>query len=97
MKSNYGLMEGRRKNKLFDAIKFKFEAAFTQDQKDEYEFEFSFEEMDMLHSFVDWYVKELDLEAEDQGENVSDNPMFLSLVSVRNQVEKELSIRKPIF
>lgn len=63
-KATYGLLDGRKKLKLFDEIKDKLSSDFDEDM-DIFIFYLAADEIDMLASFLNWYVKELSKSTEE--------------------------------
>jgi hypothetical protein len=60
-KSNYGHFEGRKMIKFYDELKERFENEISEDQNLQSEiisFDLVTEEINMLSSFLNWYVQE---------------------------------------
>lgn len=90
-KSNYGRSEGKEKLKVYDGIKERFGNDLEGEEKGFYEFNLDEEEMNMLHSFLSWYVEEIKLSAEDQGADIEKDEKIKILdrlsVKISNIVE----------
>lgn len=90
-KSNYGRSGGKEKLKVYDEIKGRFGSGLEEEEKSFYDFNLDVEEMDMLHSFLVWYVQEIKLSAEDQGADVEKDEQLTILdrlsVKISNIVE----------
>lgn len=85
-RATYGLMEGRKKLKLFDQVKEKLVEDIDNEGVDIFIFELLAEEVDMLSSFLNWYVQELELSAEVEGLNTESNEVLTVLKEVRDKV-----------
>ncbi|MFO1442685.1 hypothetical protein KDN24_05590 [Bacillus sp. Bva_UNVM-123] len=90
-KSNYGRIEGKRMIKVFDDIKDCFNSEFTGEERELYEFNFETDEIDMLHSFIAWYVQEIKLSAEIQGADIEKDEQVVVLdklnIKIKEMVE----------
>ncbi|MEH7126029.1 hypothetical protein V7127_22720 [Bacillus sp. JJ1773] len=90
-KSNYGRSEGKEKLKVYDDIKGRFGSDLEVEEKSFYDFNIEKEEMNMLHSFLKWYVEEIKLSAEDQGADIEKDEQIQILdklsIKINNIVE----------
>lgn len=93
-KSNYGRSEGKDKLKVYDGIKERLWNDLEGEEKGTYEFNIDEVEMNMLHSFLNWYVEEIKLSAEDQGADIEKDEQIMILdrlsIKVSNIVEMVL-------
>lgn len=93
-KSNYGRSEGKDKLKVYDGIKERLWNDLEGEEKGTYEFNIDEVEMNMLHSFLSWYVEEIKLSAEDQGADIEKDEQIMILdrlsIKVSNIVEMVL-------
>lgn len=85
-KATYGYLEGRKKIKLFDKVKEKLSEDIDNEEVDIFIFELLADEVDMLSSFLRWYVLELELSAEIEGLNTENNEILTVLREVRDKV-----------
>ena len=85
-KSNYGQFEGRKKIKEYDQLKERF----TEELKEETDpVCFVLEddpEMTMLHSFINWYVLEIQVSAEEQNVSTNNDEQVAILESIHKKV-----------
>lgn len=90
-KSNYGRSEGKEKLKIYDDLKGSFGSDLEEEEKSFYDFNVEPEEMNMLHSFLNWYVEEIKLSAEDQGADIEKDEQIKILdrlnIKISNVVE----------
>lgn len=95
-KSNYGRTEGKEQLKVYDGIKERLGSDLEGKEKGFYEFNIDWVEMNMLHSFLNWYVEEIKLSAEDQGTDIEkDEPIkILDRLSVKISNFVEVVIEK---
>lgn len=84
-KANYGLLEGRKKLKLFEKVKEKLAEEIDNEEVDIFIFDLLAEEVDMLSSFLNWYVQELELQAEVDGLKTDNNEILNVLREVRDK------------
>lgn len=91
-KSNYGRIEGKRMLKVFDGIKECFSSEFASEDKECYEFTFESGEMDMLHSFIAWYVQEIKLSAEMQGAGIEKDEQVAVLDKLNIKIKEIVEI-----
>jgi hypothetical protein len=84
LKANYGAFEGKQKVKTYDDTKRLLAESF----EDETEKAITLleDQLDILNSFLEWYVPELILEAEDEGLNLSDNHSLNALERCKKEV-----------
>jgi competence CoiA-like predicted nuclease len=85
LKRNYGAFEGKKKIKVFDEMKKLFSETF--EQENENGTELNMDQLDMIQSFIEWYIEELYLEAEDEGIDYKENESILALERVKEQVK----------
>ncbi|WP_313799093.1 hypothetical protein [Cytobacillus sp.] len=95
-KSNYGRSEGKEKLNVYDGIKERLGSDLEGEEKGFYEFEIDEVEMNMLHSFLNWYVEEIKLSAEDQGADIEKDEQIkiLDRLSVKISNIIEMAIEK---
>ncbi|GIN62765.1 hypothetical protein J27TS8_27580 [Robertmurraya siralis] len=84
-KANYGLLEGRKKIKLYDDIKEKISEGYDEEM-DIVILPFSVDEIDMLSSFMNFYVLELKLAAEIETFNIKNNEVLRVLEIIKDRV-----------
>jgi hypothetical protein len=84
-KANYGLLEGRRKLGVFDELKDLFVNELNENI-DPIEFDLSDQEFDMLHSFINFYVQEIQKSAESQQVDIVNDEQILFLIEIRKKV-----------
>lgn len=85
LKRNYGAFEGKKKLKVFDDMKNLFSETF--EQENENGTELNIDQLDMIQSFIEWYIEELCLEAEDEGIDYKENESIQALERVKEQVK----------
>jgi hypothetical protein len=84
-KSNYGHFEGRNKLKEYDEIK----ELFMNELKENTEpvtFDLNNQKLNMLQSFLNWYVLEIKISAESQGADVEKDEQIVILDDINNKV-----------
>lgn len=89
LKSNYGLLEGRKKVKIYDSIKKVISAHYEDIEELEIEhcnIDLNAEQVDMLSSFMNWYVQELKLSAEDEGYKHEGNETLKILETIKEKI-----------
>lgn len=69
-KSNYGLLEGRKQLKLYDEIKDRIQNDLECFELEIYTLPLTKDQLNMLQSFVNWYVLEIKVSAETQGKKI---------------------------
>jgi hypothetical protein len=84
-KSNYGHFEGRKKLKEYDELKETFMNEL-QESIDPVTFDLNNLELNMLQSFLNWYVLEIKISAESQGANVEKDEQIVILDDINNKV-----------
>lgn len=85
LKRNYGAFEGKKKLKVFDDMKNLFSETFEQENENGTELDI--DQLDMIQSFIEWYIEELCLEAEDEGIDYKENESIQALERVKEQVK----------
>lgn len=84
-KSNYGHFERRKKLKEYDELKEMFMNEL-QENNDPVTFDLNNLELNMLQSFLNWYVLEIKISAETQGANVEKDEQIVILDDINNKV-----------
>jgi hypothetical protein len=84
-KSNYGHFEGRKKLKEYDELKEMFMNEL-QENNDPVTFDLNNLELNMLQSFLNWYVLEIKISAETQGANVEKDEQIVILDDINKKV-----------
>jgi DNA-binding protein Fis len=79
-KRNYGLLEGRKKIKIYDDVKNVIEQAFVQEQEN---VSFNKEQYEMISSFLEWYLQELKKQVEKEKMKMN-NDTYLALNEVHS-------------
>jgi hypothetical protein len=85
LKRNYGAFEGKKKLRVFDDMKNLFSETFEQENENGTELDI--DQLDMIQSFIEWYIEELCLEAEDEGIDYKENESIQALERVKEQVK----------
>lgn len=80
-KANYGHFEGRNKLKLYDSLKERFESQLNEETDPIY-FDLNAQEVDMLHSFMYWYVSKIKSSAKEQGANAAQDEQIAILEAI---------------
>jgi hypothetical protein len=72
LKSNYGSKEGKELVKVFDKVKSQLQEALLQLEDDLQESTLIFEEneLTLIHSFLSWYVTEIDVTYQKAGKQL---------------------------
>lgn len=86
-KSNYGPFEGRKKLRLYDEIKERFQDNLSE-EIDPVLIDLNEQELIMLKSFVNWYVFEIKLSAEEKGSNIEKEEQIMILESINRKLNK---------
>jgi hypothetical protein len=84
-KANYGHFESRKQLKIYDGIKERFETELNE-EIDPILFELTEPELNMLHSFINWYVQEIIKSAGVQQADITKDEQIEILVSIQNKV-----------
>jgi hypothetical protein len=84
-KANYGHFESRKRLKTYDVIKERFETELNE-EIDPILFELTEPELNMLHSFINWYVQEIQKSAANQSADITKDEQIEILVSIQNKV-----------
>jgi hypothetical protein len=81
-KANYGRSEGKEKLKVYDEVKEKIVNEFeANEHAEEHEIELTEQQIDMLHSFINWYVSELKKDGDHK-----DNDILQSLERIKEKI-----------
>lgn len=86
-KSNYGPFEGRKKLKVYDEIKERFQDNLSE-EIDPVLIDLDEQELIMMKSFINWYVLEIKLSAEAKGTNIEHEEQIMILESINKKVNK---------
>jgi hypothetical protein len=97
-KSNYGLLEGRKKIKLYDSIKERFESELkdhTEElelKNDAIDFVFVDDEINMTSSFLTWYLEEIKKSAKSQGVMTNKDEQISILVDINEKLNRSIEL-----
>jgi hypothetical protein len=96
-KASYGLLEGRRKVKLYDSVKSRLEIEFKQHtnenlnpQSDVINFVLIDDEINMISSFLNWYVEEIKKSANIQGVMTDKDEQISILVGINLKLNSSI-------
>jgi hypothetical protein len=93
-KSNYGHFEGRKKIKEYDELKERFQDELNE-ETDPTCFVLEEQEVNMLHSFISWYVLEIKLSAAEKKAMIEKDEQIVILEAISQKVnaivQEELS------
>jgi hypothetical protein len=84
-KANYGHFESRKQLKIYDGLKERFETELNE-EIDPILFVLTEPELNMLHSFINWYVQEIQKSAGVQQADITKDEQIEILVSIQNKV-----------
>jgi hypothetical protein len=84
-KVNYGHFESRKQLKIYDGLKERFETELNE-EIDPILFELTEPELNMLHSFINWYVQEIQKSAGVQKADITKDEQIEILVSIQNKI-----------
>jgi hypothetical protein len=85
-KVKFGILESKRKMKMYDSIKSKLETVFNEEEKDFYETKFSIDQLETLKEFINWYVKEIRISAVKQKANIDSEETIILLENIKEKV-----------
>ena len=91
-KSNYGRIEGKKMIRVFDDIRDRFNSEFVGEERELYEFNIKTDEIDMLHSFIAWYVQEIKLSAEVQRAVKEKDKQVVALDKLNTKINEMVEI-----
>jgi hypothetical protein len=99
-KSNYGLLEGRKKVKLYDTIKERFESELKEhteeeevdQQNDAIQFVLIDDEINMISSFLTWYLEELKKSAKVQGVLTNKDEQISILMDINEKLNSSIEL-----
>jgi hypothetical protein len=96
-KSNYGLLEGRKKIKLYDSIKERFESELKEHTEEELElqndvFVLVDEEINMTSSFLTWYLEEIKKSAKVQGVMTNKDEQISILMEINEKLNRSIEL-----
>jgi hypothetical protein len=98
-KSNYGLLEGRKKIKLYDSIKERFESELKEHTEEELElqndvidFVLVDEEINMTSSFLTWYLEEIKKSAKVQGVMPNKDEQISILMEINEKLNRSIEL-----
>jgi hypothetical protein len=98
-KSNYGLLEGRKKVKLYDIIKERFESELKEhteeevdQQNDAIQFVLIDDEINMISSFLTWYLEELKKSAKVQGVMTNKDEQISILMDINEKLNSSIEL-----
>jgi hypothetical protein len=84
-KANYGHFESRRHIKIYDDLKGRLEQELNE-EIDPISLDVDEQELNMLHSFVNWYIQEIEKSAATQKADITKDEQIEILVSIQNKV-----------
>jgi hypothetical protein len=84
-KANYGHFENRRHIKIYDDLKGRLEQELNE-EIDPISMDVDEQELNMLHSFVNWYIQEIEKSAATQKADITKDEQIEILVSIQNKV-----------
>jgi hypothetical protein len=94
-KSNYGHFEGRKMIKKYDEVKERFENELKEESHLESEvlpFVLIDDEINMLSSFLTWYVEEIQKSAKQQGAKTNEDEQVMILVEVNQKLNSSIEL-----
>jgi hypothetical protein len=98
-KSIYGLLEGRKKVKLYDTIKERFESELKEHieeelelQNDAIQFVLIDDEINMISSFLTWYLEELKKSAKVQGVMTNKDEQISILMDIIEKLNSSIEL-----
>jgi hypothetical protein len=84
-KANYGHFESRRHVKIYDGLKERLEQELNE-EIDPISLDVDEQELNMLHSFINWYIQEIEKSATTQKADITKDEQIEILVSIQNKV-----------
>jgi hypothetical protein len=84
-KANYGHFESRRHIKIYDDLKGRLEQELNE-EIDPISLDVDEQELNMLHSFINWYIQEIEKSATTQKADITKDEQIEILVSIQNKV-----------
>jgi hypothetical protein len=84
-KANYGHFESRRHIKIYDGLKERLEQELNE-EIDPISLDVDEQELNMLHSFINWYIQEIEKSATTQKADITKDEQIEILVSIQNKV-----------
>lgn len=93
LKKNYGHLEGRKKLKIYDSLKERFQEELTE-EIDAVVFDLDEDELTMLHSFLNWYLLEVKLSAEEQRVRTDQDEQVIILESITKKVNRFIEVQE---
>jgi hypothetical protein len=84
-KANYGHFESRRHVKMYDGLKGRLEQELNE-EIDPISLDVDEQELNMLHSFINWYIQEIEKSATTQKADITKDEQIEILVSIQNKV-----------
>jgi hypothetical protein len=84
-KANYGHFESRRHVKIYDGLKERLERELNE-EVDPISLDVDEQELNMLHSFINWYIQEIEKSATTQKADITKDEQIEILVSIQNKV-----------
>jgi hypothetical protein len=97
-KSSYGLLEGRKKVKLYDTIKERFESELKEhteevdQQNDAIQFVLIDDEINMISSFLTWYLEEIKKSAKAQGVMTNKDEQISILMDINEKLNSSIEL-----
>jgi hypothetical protein len=98
-KSNYGLLEGRKQIKLYDSIKERFESELKEHPEEELElqndaidFVLIDDEINMISSFMTWYLEEIKKSAKGQGVMTNKDEQISILLDINEKLNRSIEL-----
>lgn len=84
-KAKYGLLNGSKMIKTYDSIKNKLLSVF-EEEKEHNLVVLIPEEFEMLHEFINWYVKELHKSATEQKTDIETDEQYLIIKGIATKI-----------
>jgi hypothetical protein len=84
-KANYGHFESRRHVKIYDGLKERLQQELNE-EIDPISLDVDEQELNMLHSFINWYIQEIEKSATTQKADIAKDEQIEILVSIQNKV-----------
>ncbi|MDP4086030.1 MAG: hypothetical protein Q8934_15610 [Bacillota bacterium] len=91
LKTKYGHYEARKIIKIYDDLKERFENQLSV-ETEPIDFYLNEQELDMLHSFITWYIAEIQASAKDQGANLKNDEQVIILEQITERVNALVKI-----
>lgn len=87
-KANYGLIEAKKKMSIYDELTNILSNDFEGSEQEKVVIVLNDEKIDMLHSFINWYVSEIEASADLENVNIDKTEHIMGLKRIRNNINK---------